>query len=50
MAKIGGGERDRTDGLLRARQALSQLSYTPWLIVQQHPGCGPSERLIWMDY
>ena len=26
---IGGGERDRTDGLLRARQALSQLSYTP---------------------
>ena len=25
----GGGERDRTDGLLRARQALSQLSYTP---------------------
>ena len=30
-AKIwnGGGERDRTDDLLRARQALSQLSYTP---------------------
>ena len=26
---IGGGERVRTDGLLRARQALSQLSYTP---------------------
>jgi hypothetical protein len=26
----GGGERDRTDGLLRARQALSQLSYTPF--------------------
>ena len=25
----GGGDRDRTDGLLRARQALSQLSYTP---------------------
>jgi hypothetical protein len=25
----GGGERVRTDGLLRARQALSQLSYTP---------------------
>ena len=25
----GGGERDRTDDLLRARQALSQLSYTP---------------------
>jgi hypothetical protein len=27
--KAGGGERDRTDDLLRARQALSQLSYTP---------------------
>ena len=27
--KNGGGERARTDGLLRARQALSQLSYTP---------------------
>jgi hypothetical protein len=25
----GGGERDRTDGLLVANQALSQLSYTP---------------------
>ena len=28
-AKNGGGERDRTDGLLVANQALSQLSYTP---------------------
>ena len=28
----GGGERDRTDDLLRARQALSQLSYTPRII------------------
>lgn len=26
---LGGGERDRTDDLLLARQALSQLSYTP---------------------
>jgi hypothetical protein len=26
---IGGGERARTDDLLRAKQALSQLSYTP---------------------
>ena len=25
----GGGERSRTDGLLRAKQALSHLSYTP---------------------
>ena len=28
-AKRGGGERDRTDDLLLAKQALSQLSYTP---------------------
>ena len=27
--KIGGARRDRTDDLLRARQALSQLSYGP---------------------
>jgi hypothetical protein len=26
---LGGGERIRTDDLLRARQALSHLSYTP---------------------
>jgi hypothetical protein len=31
--KNGGGERARTDGLLRARQALSQLSYTPKKVV-----------------
>ena len=31
----GGGERDRTDDLLRARQALSQLSYTPGLDTYQ---------------
>ena len=30
--EIGGGERDRTDDLLLARQALSQLSYTPMKI------------------
>ena len=28
----GGGERNRTDGLLRAKQALSQLSYTPKML------------------
>ena len=27
---VGGGERDRTDDLLLAKQALSQLSYTPF--------------------
>ncbi len=26
---VGGGKRDRTDDLLHAMQALSQLSYTP---------------------
>jgi hypothetical protein len=29
LLTFGGGERDRTDDLLRAKQALSQLSYTP---------------------
>ena len=34
-SKPGGGERDRTDGLLRARQALSQLSYTPVTLIRR---------------
>ena len=29
LIPLGGGKRDRTADLLRARQALSQLSYTP---------------------
>ena len=29
LKRAGGGERDRTDDLLRAKQVLSQLSYTP---------------------
>ena len=29
VAPLCGGERDRTDDLLLAKQALSQLSYTP---------------------
>ncbi len=29
----GGGERDRTDDILLAKQALSQLSYTPVFVV-----------------
>ena len=28
----GGGKRDRTDDLLNANQALSQLSYTPSMV------------------
>ena len=31
---FGGGDRDRTDDLLLAKQALSQLSYTPKLTQQ----------------
>ena len=38
LLSVGGGERIRTDGLLRARQALSQLSYTPAF------GCGGPSR------
>ena len=38
----GGGERDRTDDPLLAKQVLSQLSYTPnnwwaWLDLNQRP-------------
>ena len=40
----GGGERVRTDDLLRARQALSQLSYTPTVAYQT---CRPSHRSTW---
>ena len=29
ITKLGGGERDRTDDPLLAKQVLSQLSYTP---------------------
>jgi hypothetical protein len=40
-AEDGGGERDRTDGLLVANQALSQLSYTPppGNRLRLRPGC-----------
>ena len=47
----GGGERVRTDGLLRARQALSQLSYTPESIadlgLQIHHNSKIPMRLWW---
>ena len=32
LCLLGGGERARTDDLLLAKQALSQLSYTPTLL------------------
>jgi hypothetical protein len=42
LSTIGGGERDRTDDLLLAKQALSQLSYTPdkwwvWMDLNHRP-------------
>ena len=45
-AAYGGGERDRTDDLLLAKQALSQLSYTPALTTLARGGAsdGPNER------
>ena len=30
--KTGGGERDRTDDLMLAKHALSQLSYSPFAL------------------
>ena len=36
----GGGERDRTDDPLLAKQVLSQLSYTP--VRTAHPPCPPA--------
>ena len=32
QTSIGGGERDRTDDPLLAKQVLSQLSYTPVIV------------------
>ena len=39
----GGGERDRTDDLLLAKQALSQLSYTPVRTTERQ---WPEQRLF----
>jgi hypothetical protein len=40
MDMTGGGERDRTDDLMLAKHALSQLSYTPGDL---------SNWWVWMD-
>ena len=32
LLRLGGAKRDRTADLLRARQALSQLSYSPGVL------------------
>ena len=42
----GGGERDRTDDLLLAKQALSQLSYTP---VSNRRLAASTQRPSWPD-
>ncbi len=41
---IGGGERDRTDDPLLAKQVLSQLSYTP-----SRPTLPPGSWWVWLD-
>ena len=53
--KNGGGERARTDGLLRARQALSQLSYTPkewwaWMELNHRPHAYQACALTKLSY
>ena len=40
----GGASRDRTDDLLHAMQALSQLSYSPSVQVSLSCGTGPKKR------
>ena len=42
-AKVGGARRDRTDDLLLAKQALSQLSYGPALRHQRSGNGGPGK-------
>ena len=41
----GGGERDRTDDLMLAKHALSQLSYTP----ADFSTVGSLDWWVWMD-
>ncbi len=40
---LGGAERDRTDDLLLAKQALSQLSYGPPVIAGYQGNGGPGK-------
>ena len=46
--RVGGAERDRTDDLLLAKQALSQLSYSPICIVMLRCS-GSRARLLHVD-
>jgi hypothetical protein len=46
----GGGKRDRTDDLLLAKQALSQLSYTPVISVHLfYTKCKSKNWWAWVD-
>ena len=49
-ARTGGADRDRTDDLLNANQALSQLSYSPLFLQEEarskmNPASTPSQVL-----
>ena len=46
--KSGGARRDRTDDLLLAKQALSQLSYGPVALPDIGSG-GPLTWWVWVD-
>ena len=46
----GGAKGDRTPDLLRAKQALSQLSYGPFFIVVPEAGLEPARVLILMGF
>ena len=45
-ARAGGGERNRTDDLLLAKQALSRLSYTPSTEARVSPIPKPALRMV----
>ena len=45
---FGGAKEDRTPDLLRAKQALSQLSYGP-LMTAKHGVCSSLKWWVWVD-
>jgi hypothetical protein len=45
----GGAERDRTADLLRARQALSQLSYSPFVTAMTRDARSSARWWVWAD-
>ena len=50
LCDCGGGERARTDGLLLAKQALSQLSYTPKNLNSKFETRNPKKRQKIVSY